>query len=242
MAAGAGRQSSALLPGVNAVINNEVGSTNSELKEQLVERFRTYLDNDFTIDAPSPRVDRMSLFQELEGLRNEVRIESRRFKGALDNFNLVFSSLDASQQDIVRMLRAKKLGESDTIRTALEPVMSGLIELYDRLAAGLRTPPPAPSFIERLLPRSRRKITWFESFLEGQRMVVGRTLDLLQRCGVEPVKTAGEQFDPAIMKAISFRTDACHPDNTVLEEVRTGFMQGGKIVRVADVVVNKRGE
>ena len=44
------------------------------------------------------------------------------------------------------------------------------------------------------------------------------------------------------MKAISFRTDACHPDNTVLEEVRTGFMQGGKIVRVADVVVNKRGE
>lgn len=215
---------------------------NEQLKEELVERFRAYLDGDFALESTTDEIDQMSLFHELTGLRNEVRIESRQFKGALDDFRQAFTSLDDSQQDIARMMQAKELQEREAARTILAPAVSGLIELYDRIAAGLEVQPPAPSLAERILPGGRRCQLWLRGHLEGQKIILSRILDLLDCCGVSTIKTEGEWFDPNIMKAVGFEVDPQQPNNTVLQENRKGFRQDQRIVRPPEVVVNKREE
>ena len=78
-------------------MENAPNNETERIKEELVEQFRAYLDKDFSSEA-ADEIDQMSLFRELAGLRNEVRIESRQFKGALDDFRQAFTSLDDSQQ------------------------------------------------------------------------------------------------------------------------------------------------
>jgi len=74
----------------------------TETKEQLLDRFRAYLDK---LPEATPvesaetdrRTDLYSLFAELAALKNEVRLESRQVKTALDEFRAVFETLQASQ-------------------------------------------------------------------------------------------------------------------------------------------------
>ena len=220
-------------------MDNALNNDNDQQKEELVQRFRTYLDSDFSPDDAADEIDQMSLFRELAGLRNEVRIESRQFKGALDDFRQAFTSLDGSQQDITKIMQAKEQQDRNAARALLAPAVSGLIELYDRIAAGLAAQPPALSLIERLMPGAKRARQWLHGHLEGQKIIHGRIVDLLESCGVSAIKTIGEPFDPNIMKAVGFAADSQEPNNTVLRENRKGFCQNEKIIRLPEVIVNK---
>lgn len=214
-----------------------------QLKEVLVQQFRTYLDTDFEEESTAPPVDRMTLFSELAGLKSEVRIESRQFKGALDDFREAFTSLDRANQDLAAMVQQRKQQDQEAISAALKPVLYGLIELHDRVAAGLAQPPPTrSSFLAKLLPKGQRDRRRLAGHLEAQQMILTRILDILNQCGVSSLTTRGKQFDPNRMKAVGSASDPTRPGGTVLGEERKGFTREGGIIRPAEVIVNKREE
>lgn len=215
---------------------------NTELKQELLERFRTYLNTEFPCESTADEIDQMSLFREMAGLRNEVKIESRQFKGALDDFRQAFTSLDDQQQEIVRIMQAKSQHKHQAKNGIPAPAIFGLIELYDKIAAGLATELPKPSLAERLLPGGKRGRQLLRGHLEGQEIILGRVLDLLEQCGVSTIEAVGKRFNPNIMKAVGFEVDPRQQGNTVLEENNKGFRQGEKIVRAPEVIVNKREE
>lgn len=211
-----------------------------QAKEQLIEQFRAYLETDFAPEEPEDIIDRMTLFNELAGLKNEVRIESRQLKGALDDFRLAFTSLDRAHQDTANMLHHIEQQEREAARAAFKPVILGLIELYDRIGAGLQSKPPAIPFFQRLLTGGRHSQRWLTGHLEGQQMILGRVLDLLNQCGVSALDSHGRQFDPNCMKAVGFQADPEQEHGVVLQVNRKGFRQGERIVRPAEVIVNKK--
>jgi molecular chaperone GrpE len=60
---------------------------------------------------------------------------------------------------------------------------------------------------------------------------------ILARQGVQRVGEVGEPFDPQRHEAVAVvETDAV-PDRSVAEVVRSGFIQGDRVVRPAQVVV-----
>jgi molecular chaperone GrpE len=211
-----------------------------QVKEQLIQQFRAYLETDFTPDEPEAIVDRLTLFNELAGLKNEVRIESRQLKGALDDFRLAFTSLDQAHQNTAKMLHHIEQQEREAARAAFKPVILGLIELYDRIGAGLVGKPPKITFFKRLLGGGQSSQKWLQGHLEGQRMILGRVLDLLNQCGVSVLDSQGRQFDPNWMKAVGFLSDPARDNSVVLQENCKGFRQGERILRPAEVIVNKR--
>lgn len=213
-----------------------------QAKEQLIAQFRAYLESDFIPDEPEAIIDRMTLFNELAGLKNEVRIESRQLKGALDDFRLAFTSLDQAHQDTANILHHIEQQERESARTAFKPVILGLIELYDRIGAGLQSKPPDLPLFLRLLNGGRHSQKWMTGHLEGQQMIFGRVLDLLNQCGVSAMDTASRKFDPNCMKAVAFQADPEQEQGMVLQENRKGFRQGERILRPAEVIVNKREE
>ena len=140
------------------------------------------------------------------------------------------------------MLEQVKLQEREAARAGLKALLLGLIELYDRISAGLDSEPPKTSFIKRLLPSGQHGPKWLQGHLEGQEMLLGRVLDLLSQCGVAAMNSSGEPFDPSFMKAVGFASDLRQENGVVLEENLKGFRQGEKSLRPAEVIVNKKEE
>ena len=213
---------------------------NEQVKEELIEQFRAYLETEDIPEEPKEIIDQMALFNELAGLKNEVRIESRQLKGALDDFRAAFSSLDQAQQDADTMLQYVRQQERDSARCAFQPVMLGLIDLHDRIAAGLDSKPPAISRFLRLLPTGQQGQKWMEGHPQGQKMLLGRVLDLLDQCGVRVEQCRGKAFDPSMMKAVGLASDPEQENGVVLHENLIGFRQEGRMLRPAEVIVNKR--
>ncbi len=207
-----------------------------QLKEELVERFRAYLDTDLPLDDEGQ--DDFSLFSELSGLKNEVRIESRQVKSALDDFRDTFSHLDSVNQDLAKMLKRLQGQQEEKEHLILQPLVSGLMDLYDRLQAGLELKPPKQNMLQMLLGGNQQK-SWLSAHKEGQKMVMGRIMDLLLHCGVKPIEIKDASFDPRIMRAIQLKADAGRPNGCVLKECRKGFMLETRVVRPAEVIVNK---
>ena len=73
--------------------------------------------------------------------------------------------------------------------------------------------------------------------LEGIEIVYQELLRVLEKNGVERIETVGEPFDPEIHEAVAVSPHPDYPADTVVEEVRAGFVKGGKLLRPASVIV-----
>jgi molecular chaperone GrpE len=75
------------------------------------------------------------------------------------------------------------------------------------------------------------------SVTEGFRMVYNQLLDVLKKFNVTAIDTIGEPFDPHRHEAI-LHMPSDKPAETVLEQVRRGYMLGDKLLRAAQVIIS----
>jgi molecular chaperone GrpE len=204
-------------------------------KEALLDQFRRYLDS--VDDAPEPpetvgaEADLFSVFVELAALRNEVRTESRLVKDALDQFRGVFGTLQSSHAALEQALKRAQAEARDHGRALLRPLLLELLELRDRLAAGLQ-PPPA-----RWLDRWRRRPKP-EGWQEGLGITLRRLDRVLGEQRVSPIEVIGRRFDPRLSRVIGTTRNTARDAGTVVEVVRCGFLWDEELLRAAEVIVN----
>lgn len=75
------------------------------------------------------------------------------------------------------------------------------------------------------------------SVTEGFRLVYNQMLDVLKKFNVTVIDTIGEPFDPHRHEAL-MHMPSDKPAETVIEQVRRGYMLGDKLLRAAQVVVS----
>lgn len=75
--------------------------------------------------------------------------------------------------------------------------------------------------------------------VEGFRLVSEQILSVLNKFGLVPIDVEGQQFDPNRHEAISRMVSGEVPENTVITQVRRGYMLGDKLLRAAQVVVSE---
>ena len=77
-----------------------------------------------------------------------------------------------------------------------------------------------------------------DPLLEGVRLVRSELSAALARVGVESFAPLGQKFDPALHEAVEHVPSAEHPADTVVEEVRKGYVLGDETLRPARVKVS----
>jgi molecular chaperone GrpE len=226
----------------------------TETTERLLDRFRAYLNEepegvpDETNPEKSPgqdsrRTDLYSLFAELIALKNEVRLESRQVKTALDEFRAVFETLQASQSQLGDELDRAHDAVPAHQRTALKPVLLELIELRDRLEAGLRVLQNYhPTLWVRWLGRRRRERDLLQAIAQGQDISLRRLDQILNAQQVAALEAEGKPLDPHTMRAAELDQRADLANGIVTEELRKGYLWQGELLRLAEVKVNRRPE
>ncbi len=219
-------------------------------KDALTAQFRAYLDAAdgsgaaaAETTAPTPGLaqdgafgsapDLFTLLTELGALKNEVKLESRQVKGALEEFRSLFDTLREAQS---------RLGEEQGRRCAelyvadRRALLLDLLELRDRMQAGHEQ---AARFRPGWLGRRRRAPQLIASLAEGMAMNLRRFDETLARYGARPLSAVGRHFDPQRMHAAELARDPARPTGEVVAELRPGWLLQDQLLRVAEVVVNR---
>jgi molecular chaperone GrpE len=75
--------------------------------------------------------------------------------------------------------------------------------------------------------------------IEGLEGILRNVETLFDAEGVKEIETTGTPFDPNIHDAISFKYDDSVPENTVIAEIRKGYMITDKVLRPSLVEISK---
>ncbi len=79
-----------------------------------------------------------------------------------------------------------------------------------------------------------------EQYREGFQLLYKQIGSVLSRVGVVPIESKGRKFDPHLHEAITREESSEHEDNTVLLELRRGYLLGDRLLRPAQVIVSSR--
>ncbi|MCL7929758.1 nucleotide exchange factor GrpE [Halomonas llamarensis] len=208
-------------------------------QEQLLERFRTYLQtpgsqetDEQALDAP----DLFSLLAELAALKSEVKIESRQFKTALEQFRELFDRLEQDKSRLEQQLSQQSAQHQAQQREQERDLLLEMIDLRDRLQAGHTQ---AQRYTPGWLARRSDATTFVRGMAQGMAMNLERLDGILTRREVRPVQSLGQPFDPHTMQAADIAYDVDRPEGEVLDELRPGYWHGTRLLRLAEVIVNK---
>jgi molecular chaperone GrpE len=76
-----------------------------------------------------------------------------------------------------------------------------------------------------------------EAFRDGIDLIYRQLTDELRRHGLRPIEALGRPFDPQVHDAVATDVASGEPANTVVEELRRGYLFGDRLLRPAMVRV-----
>lgn len=212
-------------------------------KDALIVQFRAYLDAadsqpdgqaDASTETSTP--DLFTLLAELAALKNEVKIESRQVKNALDEFRTLFDALREAGAERAQDQERRCRQARDADNAHWRDMLLQLLDLHDRISAG-RT--QAEGFSPGWLDRWGKAPTMVSSLGEGMGMNLRRLEEILSRRGVRQLTALGAPFDPHRMHAVELVHDSTRPNEQVIAEIRAGWLLHDELLRPAEVVVNR---
>ncbi|MBK1730327.1 nucleotide exchange factor GrpE [Thiococcus pfennigii] len=211
-------------------------------REQLLERFRAYLEQapdgrDGQVASASEAPDLFTLLSELAGLKNEVRHESRHLKSALEEFRALFERLSTANDRLAAELERRDQAEREIAQQVDRDLLLELLDLRDRLQAGHEQ---AERYRPGWLARRGGAREFVAALAEGGAMTLRRLDDTLARRGVAPLPVVGRPFDPQTMQVGEIVQDPARDDGEVVAERRRGFLRHDRLLRPAEVIVNRR--
>jgi len=124
--------------------------------------------------------------------------------------------------------RADKV-KNDTVSHAKGAVILEILPVVDACERALE------SFDEAWDPQQG-----LEQYKQGVELLHKQFINILSRLGVVPIEVNGQQFDPHLHEALTRIESPDHEENTVISELRRGYMYQDRLLRPAQVVVATR--
>lgn len=162
--------------------------------------------------------------------------------------------LDQIKLQLDELSRAKQESEKkaeeylDKLRR-LQADMDNLQKMTKRQVETI-TKQASENLLQKLLPiidalQQAGKIAHKNSALPPEEIAVGLNMlqkqltDVLRSEGLEQIPSEGRPFDPAKHEAVNYVETDEVPENTVIEELRQGYMLNGTVIRPSLVVVSR---
>ena len=140
------------------------------------------------------------------------------------------NSLARRQADFENYRKRVDRERSETYNRVVADVTEKLLPVSDNLKRALETEASVEA----------AESDEFRHFLSGVDLIWKQLTGVLDALGVKPIPAVGEPFNPHIHEAVvTEATDEYEPD-TVIQEIRTGYRLGEKLIRPALVKVSTR--
>ena len=178
--------------------------------------------------------------QEKEILEEEVTTEETVEEITEETTEEVVEELDAAQLKVQldelnqRFLRTAAYFENYKRRTALEKddlmkysnakIIGEILPVLDNFQLALKTPGDSKEV---------------QNVIKGVDMIYRQLLQVLEQAGMTKIEAVGHAFDPNLHEAIMQVDDDSVPEDTVVEELRAGYMLKERVIRPSMVKVSR---
>ncbi len=167
-------------------------------------------------------------FDEQEERRNsEVADEkevSRESSDEQENLQEKYLRLQAEFMNYKKRMENEQKSFADSIRADFVQRLLPVIDDFDRM-------------IEHIDADENR-----EHVIEGVKLIHKKLIDVLKDQGLEQIRSVGEKFDPNLHEAVMVENLDHLEDDQVIEEWRKGYLFKDRLLRPAQVKVNKKNE
>ena len=178
--------------------------------------------------------------QEKEILEEEVNTEETVEETVEEIVEEAVEALDAEQLKVQldelnqRFLRTAADFENYKRRTALEKddlmkysnakIIGEILPVLDNFQLALKTPGDSKEV---------------QNVIKGVEMIYRQLLQALEQAGMTKIEAVGHAFDPNLHEAIMQVDDDSVPEDTVVEELRAGYMLKERVIRPTMVKVSR---
>lgn len=127
-----------------------------------------------------------------------------------------------AKADYLNLKKQSEKEKADVMQYAQASVVLEFIPIYDNMKRAMKH-----------IPVDQREVEWVKGLAHIQRQFE----EALKAMNITPILTEGQPFDPVKHHAVSKVKKEGVATDTVLEEVKTGFMAGDRVLEPAQVVV-----
>jgi len=149
-----------------------------------------------------------------QGIKNKEQNNIKKQKK--DKYNELAHRYKRALADYQNLLKRTAGEKMEFAKYANEQLLHEILPVYDNLKMSLK-------FSDKEADEN--------GWLKGVKYVVKQFRDVLEKLGVEEIKTKNEKFNPEIMEALEGK------GKKVKKEVKAGYKLNGKVIVPAKVIV-----
>ena len=170
-------------------------------------------ENGAAVESVAAPADPMAQMEaDLKTAKNEVAEWQDRFLRKAAEFENFRKRSEKEKSDSAALARSSVLFDFLPVADACERALKSLSESDDE-SGNLR------------------------QFQQGVELLYKQLFDTLGRLGVKPIEAEGKPFDPHLHEALSREETSEANEDTVVKELRRGYMYKDKLLRPAQVIV-----
>ncbi|MEE9585392.1 MAG: nucleotide exchange factor GrpE [Nitrososphaerales archaeon] len=169
-------------------------------------------------DAGNPRRDKLKLKRRIDELTQQLEAERRKSEDYLTRLKYI-------QADFENYEKRVKREREDIVKMSSEHIVTRMLVILDDLEMAVA---------------EGRKLKSSEGVVKGLEMILTNLLDIFRQEGVAKIEAMGKAFDPSKHEAASFIDTDKVEENTVVRELRKGYLLNGKVIRASMVEVARK--
>ncbi len=175
--------------------------------------------------------EKETLEEELtEEITEEITEEAEETAEALDPEKLAAELAELNQRflrtaaDFENYKRRTAQEKDDLLKYSNAKLMGELLPVLDTFQLALKTPAES---------------TEAQNVVKGVEMIYRQMVQALEQAGMTKIEAVGQPFNPNLHEAIMQVDDDTVPEDTVVEELRAGYMLKERVIRPSMVKVSK---
>ena len=133
----------------------------------------------------------------------------------------MFKNSQRRSKDFEALKARSERERRETFQNQISNVATLMLPALDNLHRALESAEHIPG----------EKSDAFQQFYEGIALVSEQINEILNKMGIKPIPTVGEDFDPHYHEAVATDESGEYPPNTICAEILRGYIAGDRVIR-----------
>lgn len=210
----------------------------ADLRLRFIEQTKALDEKNNELTIKNEVLERQTAdVRQLEAAKGQLESELVFTKAALQQAQKQQEQIaEANWQERYLQLQVETQAEIDNLRKRWEQrFITESTEARHRILADML---PLADHLDLALQHANVQDESAKRFVANIEATRRAFMETLKRYGVEPLEAQGKPFDPNLHEAVAHVADAQTPPEHVLQVVQVGYMDNGKLLRPARVVIS----
>lgn len=156
-----------------------------------------------------------------EAAQEEDALDAEKLAAELADLNQRFLRVAADFDNYKRRTVQEK---EDLVKYSNAKIMGELLPVLDAFQLALKNPGESQEA---------------QNVIKGVEMLYRQIMQVLEQAGMSKIEAVGQPFDPKLHEAIMQVDDDSVPEDTVVEELRAGYVLNERVIRPSMVKVSR---